>query len=306
MTAKASMGKTLCVILHYGSEMDTNHCVESMLQETHLDIVISDNDPSQTYEPPNHLKDHVKIIRTGGLAGFSEGNNIGVSAFLCQDHDAVLLLNNDTIVSEDAIKQMRQTLLQPRVGAVGPCLPYASNPEIIWACGGYIQRKRLNIGGYQPKSPQPYEVDYLPGTAIMCHSDIWKKTGGLSEKYFLAYEEAEFALEISRLGYKILVDPRATILHKVGMSGQQKPEYFYNNVRNRIIFSKYLFGKNYGHFRAILVTLITIRSRTVQGFIEKIRLWHQAVVDDLTGRPLNRLTLEQISQKFSSSTSMPN
>lgn len=46
-----TLNKTLCVILHYGSEIDTNNCIESLLSEDGLDIVVADNDPSQSYKP---------------------------------------------------------------------------------------------------------------------------------------------------------------------------------------------------------------------------------------------------------------
>ena len=55
--------KTLCVILHYGSQDYTDKCIESLVNEKKLDIIISDNDPSQSYEPPQNIREFVKIIK---------------------------------------------------------------------------------------------------------------------------------------------------------------------------------------------------------------------------------------------------
>jgi hypothetical protein len=53
--------KTLCVILHHGSEEYTNKCINSLLNQKHLDIVILDNDPSQSYEPLAYVRKSLKI-----------------------------------------------------------------------------------------------------------------------------------------------------------------------------------------------------------------------------------------------------
>ena len=59
----AENSKTLCIILHYGSQDYTNKCIKSLANEKYLDIVISDNDPSQSYEPPQYIREFVKVIK---------------------------------------------------------------------------------------------------------------------------------------------------------------------------------------------------------------------------------------------------
>lgn len=291
-------GRTLCVILHYGSEDDTNKCVDSLVHAKNLDVAISDNDPSQSYEPPEHIRELVKVVKTGGVAGFSEGNNIGVNAFLTEEHHSIFILNNDTIVIEGALDYLRDTLGSDGVGAVGPCMPYASMPNKIWACGGYIEKRKVRIGGLQPKNNYPYEVDYLPGAAILCRTDLWRKIGGLNEVYFLAYEEAEFCLEIRKHGFKVMVDPRSVILHKVGMSSQRKPEYFYNGIRNQLTLSKYLYGKSAGLAYGIVMTLLSVKARTLKDVFQRIRLWAKAVTDDVKGVPIDRQALQAVARRF--------
>ncbi len=156
-----------------------------------------------------------------------------VSAFRNLSHDSVLLLNNDTVVLADAIARLRRLLGSKNIGAVGPCMPFLSRPEQIWACGGLIRKIRIFIGGLREiKRTEPYDVDYLPGAAILCRLSVWDNLGGLPDKYFLAFEEAEFALEIRKLNLRIMVDPTAKILHKVGMSSHSQPMYIYNKIRN--------------------------------------------------------------------------
>ena len=291
--------KTLCVILHYGSEDLTNKCITSIINKKCLDIVIADNDPSQSYEPPECAKEHVKIIKTGGSIGFSRAHNIVVNKFLSKDHGSVFILNNDTIVKEGALDYMRDTLNFSEVGAVGPCMPYSNQTNKIWACGGTISKLRVSIGGIQPKEKLPYQVDYLPAAAILIRSNLWREIKGFNEEYFLAYEEAEFALEIKKRGFKILADPRSIILHHVGMSSKILPQYYYNGIRNRLIFSKYLYGKNNGLIYAIIITTFSfLKARSLKDLYQRIRLWTKAVVDDLRAVPISQEILKSITKQF--------
>lgn len=289
------MGRTLCVILHYGSEEDTNKCLKSLMTEEDLDIIVSDNDPFQSFSLPKEFADNVKVFRTGGQAGYSEGNNLAVNEFLNELHDSVLILNNDTSVEIGALKLLKQCLFNNyKIGAVGPCMPFADSPNKIWACGGFVNKLTLAVGGLQPISDRAYEVDYLPGAAILTKAALWREIGGFSEKYFLAYEEVEYAFEVKKRGQKVMAVPNSMILHKVGMSSQMRPKYFYNNVRNRLIFSKYLYGNFLGFVIGSIVTTILVKGRTREGFLHRLRLWSLAIFDELFSKPLNRQRLSDI------------
>jgi len=295
-----ALERTLCVVLHYGSDEDTHSCIDSLARIAGLDIIVSDNDPRQSYVPSRDHEQFVRVIKTGGKAGFSEGNNMAVNTFLSDVHHAIFILNNDTIVTDGAVDLLRNTLASACVGAVGPCMPYADNPKRVWACGGSINRLTLNIGGDQPRDCFPYEADYLPGAAILCRADLWKEIGGFNENYFLAYEEAEFCLEVKSKGFKIMADPQAIVLHRVGMSSQQKPEYFYNSIRNRLLFARYIYGRNAGFVYGVIVTLLSVKGRSVQSLFLRICLWFKAMHDDIAGIPISHDIFNAVSRSFAS------
>lgn len=284
---------TLCVILHYDDENLTWECVKSIIAHDFLDILIADNDPAQKIVIPQRFINKVRIFRTGGLAGFANANNMAVHAGRKASHRSVLLLNNDMVVLSDAVQRLRELLDTERVGAVGPCMPFASNPDLIWACGGVIRKFRLAVHGLKKKANEPYDVDYLPGAAILCKLSVWDMVEGLPEKYFLAYEEAEFALRIRKLKFRIMVDPKAQILHKVGMSSDNQPMYIYNGIRNRMKFGGFLFGKLPGYLLAAIYALIAVRNTT-----HGLALWSHAVIDEIRGVPLNRETLQNINLSY--------
>ncbi|OIO51230.1 MAG: hypothetical protein AUJ11_02015 [Parcubacteria group bacterium CG1_02_44_65] len=285
---------TLCIILHYGDEQLTWDCVSSIMADDSLDILLADNDPAQKIKIPQHLQNKVRLFRTGGQAGFARANNLAVRAGRRTIHRFVLLLNNDTVILPNALLRLRDLLNQAEVGAVGPRINFASHPDRLWACGGEIKKFRVIIHGLKKIIKfEPYEVDYLPGAAILCKFIVWDFAGGLPEKYYLAYEEAEFALRLKRLNFRIMVDPEAKILHKVGMSADNQPMYLYNGIRNRIKFGQYLWGKLPGFFLAAAWSLVEARHKPC-GFA----IWSRAVSDEICGVDLNRQTLQNIKKSF--------
>lgn len=286
--------RILCVIIHFRDIVLTWNCVTSALKKNkNVDIVIVDNDIQQDFEIIALFQNQVKLVRTGGYAGFSAANNLGVKKGLEAHHYAILLLNNDTVVVDYAIQKMASLLQDKFVGLVGPCMLYLDHPDKIWACGGFVSKLKVQIGAIQHTNNNiPFEVDYLPGAAILCTVDLWNKTEGLSEKYFLGYEEAELALQIKKLGFRIMVHPEAVILHKVGMSSERKPKYDYNDIRNRMKFGRYLWG----WLGTLWVVAITLRSTIVNR--AKLSLWYLAVMDELKKVPLDHHSLSKIETKY--------
>jgi len=170
----------------------------------------------------------------------------------------------------------------------------ARDPGSIWACGGVIDRRRIIVYGRQP--PQdglPCDVDYLPGAAILCKLEVWDLVRGLPEKYFLTYEEAEFAMRVKDHGYRIMVAPRAIVFHDGGMSSDVQPMYVYNSVRSRIRFGQYLWGRVPGFLFAAVNTLLRA-GRSRHGF----RLWVRAVTDEVRGRALDAALLQGVGKRY--------
>lgn len=285
----------LCIILHYGSEELTYACLRSLESLNLLDIVIVDNDESQNFLLTDFSK--IKLLRTGGNYGFSEANNFGVKNSIQNHHQFIFILNNDTYVEKDAVSEMMKLFDDKRVGSVGPVMPYYSNKNTIWAAGGWINKKRLHIGGYKSiTSLNSFQVDYLPGAAFIVRRDLWEKIGGFSELYFLGYEEAIFALELKKYFFECHVSSKAIIYHHVGMSSKVNPMYLYNSIRSRIRFSEYFYGSTVGKFIGIFNTLDVLFNTNFS--LKKMAIILNAYYDEFNKKPLNKIALTKIKEKF--------
>jgi GT2 family glycosyltransferase len=106
-------------------------------------------------------------------------------------------------------------------------------------------------------------------------------------------------MEIKKKKFKVMADPRAIILHHVGLTSQASPENYYNSIRNRLIFSNYLYGKNIGFVYAIIVTFLAFfKPRSFKENHQRIQLWSKAILDYLKNVPLNRRTIQTVSKEF--------
>src|SRR3990167_1731820 len=116
------------IILHYKNLADTRECLKSLqkldypiahtpapLQRRGLgggsggfSVIVVNNDILEHKTALEHeYGDFIKIIQNSQNLGFCEGNNTGIRYALADPKtDAILLLNNDTVVEPNFLKEM--------------------------------------------------------------------------------------------------------------------------------------------------------------------------------------------------------
>jgi GT2 family glycosyltransferase len=168
------------------------------------------------------------LLENSANLGFAGGNNTGIA--LALDDPAcryVFILNNDTQVAPNALNRLEAKAdAEPRYAIVGATLVFHEQPDIVQGLGARYSRLRgraetLFAGGALAALPPTDEIeskmDYVLGAAMFVRADILRRTGGLSEDYFLYYEELDLSQQLlpgERLGWA----PGAIIRHKVGGS----------------------------------------------------------------------------------------
>lgn len=168
------------------------------------------------------------LLENNDNLGFSGGNNTGVALALADPACRyVFILNNDTEVAPDAIKRLElKADAEPRYAIIGATLVFSEQPDIVQGLGARYRRlhacsETLFTGGALAALPPVAEIeskmDYVLGAAMFVRSDILRRTAGLSEDYFLYYEELDLSQRLlpgELLGWV----PEAVIRHKVGGS----------------------------------------------------------------------------------------
>ena len=234
------------VIVNYNGYKDTIDCIRSLknIDYENYEIVVVDNnsaDDSVLKIRNNFPK--VRIIESSVNLGFSGANNLGIKYSIDNKADYVLLLNNDTEVEKDFLKNIIERVKKEgNVGISTGKIKYFDNKDIIWYAGGKFNRFKGNsyhIGLDElDKNQYDYEtkVTFISGCFMLIPIHIFKEVGLLSEEYFLYHEDTDYCCKVMKKGYKLFYYGKSVIYHKVSSStGKNSDLYTYYYTRNRCI-----------------------------------------------------------------------
>src|SRR5205823_1889527 len=99
------------IILNWNSYQVTSECLLSLrkLNYPNTEIVLVDNGSSD--DSADRLQNEfpeIRVLRNPENLGFPGGNNVGIRYVLDRGADYLLLLNNDTVVQPDFLRELVQ------------------------------------------------------------------------------------------------------------------------------------------------------------------------------------------------------
>lgn len=295
--------KLSIIILNWNTKELLRQCLESLGQRCRAEIIVVDNgstDGSQKYlkaqssklkTTTKNLK--LKIILNRENLGFARGNNQGIKV---ASGKYIMLLNSDTVVREGAIEKLIEFMEKnPAVGAVSPLLLHKDNtPQIdyymkfpnLWQIFLYhnpiLRPIALKIPLFKSlicffAKEEIFQVDQLPGAALMARREVWEKIGLLDEDYHFLFEDVDWCYRAKSTGYQLAVVSEAKIVHFGGASWKAKLEEDSSRFYRQFFSSMLLFvRKNYGErrfqiFQAALVLnfLLQFKLRLALHFLTK-------------------------------------
>lgn len=195
------------------------------------------------------------IIKNDKNYGFAEGNNIGIRyALNTLNPDYILLLNNDTVVDKEFLKEIVEVAkTNPKIGFVGPKIYYYDfngDKNVINFAGSklslwngkthHIGLNEVDFGQYNKVK----KVDYAEGSCLLVKARIIEKIGLIDKSYFMYWEENDWCMRGYKKGYESFYAPKSKIWHKVSSSDISGIKNYYM-TRNRIWFMKKYAPKKY-------------------------------------------------------------
>ncbi len=244
------------VLVNYNkSTCDTVECVNFLINSGCMQeqIYIVDNDSEQEYKDllKKNIPRNIKISFNSENSGFAKGCNMGIKYFLArEDIYYILLLNNDTVVPANFLKDLTAPFLgpDPTIGIVAPLIYYYDNKDELWYGGGDFKPLYGSYVHNTDKSKIPMHsyviTNFATGCCMLLRKNIIEEVGFLDEDYFMYSEDVDFCFRLQRLGYKIILNTKTFIFHKLGRSieGTSLEKIIYMNESHKLFIRKNFIG----------------------------------------------------------------
>ncbi len=253
------------ILINYNTKSDTLECLKSLqnIKTTNFRtaVIIIDNGSKEPFELPKNIDaGNIKILRSESNKGYTGGNNLGIYYAVEKfNSDYVLLLNNDTTVDEEFLKELVKTAeSDPRIGMVASKIYFSKGREfhaqsykkdelgkILWYAGGSIDWNHLaafhrgvdevDRGQFDTQT----ESDFATGCSVLVKREILEKVGTLDKRFFLYMEDVDWSVRVIKAGYTVAFAPKSIVYHKnagsSGGSGSSTQTYY--QTRNRLLFA---------------------------------------------------------------------
>ncbi len=216
------------IVLTWNGKEDTLECLRSLqgVSYPRWKVVVVDNASADgTVQAVKAEFPDIEILVNETNLRYAGGNNQGILYALDHGADAVLLLNNDTIVDPGFLSELvRVLMLDEMNGIIGPKILYYSDPRRIWYAGGKIDRwqgwishigiREIDRGQYNAMTA----TEYVTGCCMLVKRKVIERCGMLDESYFIYGEDVDWCLRAFREGYRIIFQPQARVWHKISAS----------------------------------------------------------------------------------------
>jgi len=235
------------IILNWNGVRDTLECIESIRKNDYQNftIIVADNGSSDnSIIAIEHQYPGIVIIDNKKNLGFAEGNNQAIRFALNNNFRNILLLNNDTIIDKNCLRELAVAQEKLPLNSILGCkICYYDQKKTIWHFGSKWNTKKLKLEKIAVNSSADLyndvlEVDQIVGCAMWISADTMKQTGLLEKKYFLNYEETDWCFRAKKNGFQIYSIPSALVYHKISASFKGTTHSSYFLSRNRLFWIK--------------------------------------------------------------------
>jgi GT2 family glycosyltransferase len=245
---------TVVIILNWNGYQMTSDCIGSLMAMDAADyeIVVVDNgsgDGSAGLLARDFPQ--ITMLSQSSNLGFAAGCNVGMRYALARGAEYILLLNNDTYVASDFLREMRRAMgSNPRIALVCPKIYFADQPNMLWYAGADFSLwtgtpkhrgwKEIDRGQFD----QHLEISQGTGCAMLVRCRVVRDLGLLDERFWAYIEDLDWSVRFLKSGYRLAFAPKARIWHREGStsvkllgSGSQSIRQFFS-TRNMVFLAR--------------------------------------------------------------------
>jgi len=201
------MADLTVVIVSFNTKALTLEAIDSVFKNDsglNVDVVVVDNgssdrSPEEVEKVPNAK---LKLIKNDQNLGFAKAANQGIRA---SSGKHILLLNSDCKLKRGCLKKL---------------FDFAETKKDAGVIGARLLGGGNEVDKYLPKANGPSVVDAVVFAAALITRQALERVGLLDERYFMYFEDLDYARRAKSLGLKVYYLPQAQAVHHHGASGR--------------------------------------------------------------------------------------
>ncbi len=215
--------QTSIVIANYNGEKYLRTCLASLLKSSIKDyevIVIDNNSTDISIEIVKEFQkkdSRIRILKNKINIGVPASRNIAISK--CRG-EIVILLDNDTEVKRDSLKELIKPLKDKGVGAAQALLIDFENRNFVQMAGGHLIPQAIWLMGFYER--QKYK-DVAPklglsniiaiSAALAVKKEVLDEINGYDPMLFNYTDDLDFSWRIWIAGYRVVLAHQAIVYH---------------------------------------------------------------------------------------------
>lgn len=224
--------KICAVILNYFGADDTIACVRQLLRQPLERICVADNsaDRAETGRLAETFAPHsrVHLLDTGTNCGFAGGINHCLRSQCLPDFDAVLVMNNDTVITDGFVATLADGASKDGLHIAGPRIHHHPDTGRLWSRGCFYNCWFGTVTGRS--WGMPGAVFYLTGCCMLIQRCVLDTIGLFDERFFMYGEDVEFCSRAARAGLRLGVVDEALLFHKTSASAINNSRFYEHQV----------------------------------------------------------------------------
>jgi len=260
------------IIPNYNGEVLLSKCLSSIYKQIIdyiYEIIIIDNGSKDGSE--QLIKNYypkIKFIKLDKNYGFAKAVNHGIME---SKGNYILLLNNDTVLGESFLKNMKKALDEnPDVSYCASKILMIDNPDKIYGAGNiFINNGTAELRGYDKDKNLFNETEYVFGAcaaASIYRRSLFTDIGYFDEDLFAYYEDVDLDIRAQLTGHKCLYVADAVIYHHGSVTSNKLNDFkTYYGCRNILL----VMFKNipYQFFLRNLINILFLQSCRILAFV---------------------------------------
>ncbi|MFS0723248.1 glycosyltransferase family 2 protein [Paenibacillus sp. 1P07SE] len=216
------MSKTSIIIPTYNGKELLKDCLYTISQHTRepVEIIVVDNG-STDGTADFCRQERITFISLPANRGFPAACNAGLKL---ATGDALLLLNNDVLVTENWLGHMLACLNSaPEIGIVGPMSNYVSGRQQIREPFTNLEEMSARYSHQDPGKWQ--SVQRIVGLCFLFKRELLERVGLLDERYSPGhYEDDDYCYRARLAGYRLMIAGDVFIFHHGSASFSRENE----------------------------------------------------------------------------------